>query len=839
MRRSQVKNTAGRREFWRSARCLFFLAVLSFGPLSPCLVGRRVLLPADLLMVMQPFKARAFELGFRRVSNPVLDAVQQFWPWRKYAGEQLRAGVIPLWNPYMLCGTPFVGNNQSAVFYPETWLFALLAPERAFGWAAAVYLFGSGSFMFWFLRTIGLRRRAAMVGATAWMYNGFVVGWIYLPSFRSVPGWLPLILGSVEKAAGKRGRYTAVWVGLGAMGVGMQFLAGNLHISLYLLLSVALYALWRGLADGRAGGKRWRAPVTAATMVLVGAAVAGLQLLPTAEFAARSHRRAITYADTVAHRLSWPYLFAGLMPDLFGNPVDYNHWGCFLGRKYRAYSETAWYTGALTAVLAGLALTQGRRRDVYFWAGVVALSFALALGTPLNWLLYTCVPGFRQLPGINRAIVMACFAIPVLAGYGADLLLRSAGERKGSARSVLGLWRAAGAMAAVAIVGGLWAWLAGMQYEAAGISLGSYTWLQVVRFAGLAGAGTAALVVFVRTGRRVWWGVAVVVLAVDVTYFAMHFAVSVPSRFVNPPSELVRRLVNDHREALERGQPFRLLSVGKNALDRLPPNVPMLYGLEDVQGSDSITYGRFVALLKRISDSRFGFEQPAWDRAAVRVMGVGRVLGPVDLPVGEGVRFEGGEGDCWLYAVAEAAPRAVLAGEVRAVGGSGEMLDVLARCERAGAWKVPLVSAADARAFGLGAGISRGEQAGDGHDEPVTPAHIRYPSPNMAVITLPAAEGNGHESGESGRPEGPRLLVVHDTYYPGWRAYDRYRRLPLIAADYCFRAVPLLQSERVNRVYLVFEPTSFELGGFITLAGIAVVVALFVVGAGRRRREAG
>ncbi|MCD6352331.1 MAG: hypothetical protein J7M26_09455, partial [Armatimonadetes bacterium] len=181
MKPALVKDSTSRRAAWRSLRCLLFLAALALLPLSPALFGHRVFLPADLLMVMQPFRAHAPELGFTRVSNPILDAVQQFWPWRKFAGQQLGVGTIPLWNPYMLCGTPFVANNQSAVFYPETWLFALTSAWRAapaFAWAAAFYLFASSSFMFWFLRSLGLRRRAALVGAVAWMYNGFVVGWI-------------------------------------------------------------------------------------------------------------------------------------------------------------------------------------------------------------------------------------------------------------------------------------------------------------------------------------------------------------------------------------------------------------------------------------------------------------------------------------------------------------------------------------------------------------------------------------------------------------------------------------------------------------------------------------
>jgi hypothetical protein len=655
-----VKNTGGegetdmrarrRKEVARSARCVGLLAVLAAAPLSPVLVGGRVLLPADFLMVMQPFKEHAREMGFRRVSNPMLDAVQQFWPWRAYAGGQLRRGVVPLWNPHMLSGTPFAGNNQSAVFYPETWLFAMMAPEKAFGWAAALYLWASGCFMFFFLRTVGLRRRAAMVGSVAWMYNGFVVGWMCLPSFRSVPGWLPLILGAFERAVrGEDARGRAPWVALAGLGVGMQFLAGNLHISFYVLMVCGLYAAGVAVREGRRG-RSWAWPIGAAAVAgLMGGALAAIQLAPTLEFAFRSARQGISYADVLTYRMVWAQLLTGLMPDLYGNPVDYNHWGAMIGPQYRAYTETAWYTGAFALVLAAAAVAGARRRQVYFWAGIVALGFLLALGTPLDYVLYRLVPGFRQLPGINRAIVMACFAVPVLAAYGMEMVIRE------------GRTRVLGWAAGLTLVGGLaaacWAWIHSAAAESGGVVLGPYTWMQFLRFAAIVLAGCALVTLAVRRGRAVYWALAIAVMAIDGAYFGYHFMPRVAEKYAHPPSEIVSRLQEETRKAEAAGKPFRVLSVGANFLDRMPPNVPMLFGLRDVQGSDSITYGRYARMLDALSDERYGFRQPALEKMGL--LGVRYIVSPLDLvsyrnPSLEIVR----RGPCNLYEVARPAPMA-------------------------------------------------------------------------------------------------------------------------------------------------------------------------------------
>jgi hypothetical protein len=75
---------------------LGLIALLVLILLWPVTFGGKLLLPADMLMVMQPWKAHAQEMGFQRVHTPFLDSIQQHYPWRKFAAEQMRQGIIPL-----------------------------------------------------------------------------------------------------------------------------------------------------------------------------------------------------------------------------------------------------------------------------------------------------------------------------------------------------------------------------------------------------------------------------------------------------------------------------------------------------------------------------------------------------------------------------------------------------------------------------------------------------------------------------------------------------------------------------------------------------------------------
>jgi hypothetical protein len=847
--------TKGVRQSLRSARCVLFLAAFSFLPLSPALLGQRVLLPADLLMVMQPFKAHARELGFRRVSNPILDAVQQFWPWRKYAGEQLRSGVIPLWNPYILCGTPFVANNQSAVFYPETWLFAWLKPELAFSWAAALYLFASGAFMFFFLRSLRLRRRAALLGSVAWTYNGFVVGWMCLPSFRSVPGWLPLALGAYEYACHRSAPQRWSWAALAAFALALQFLAGNLHISFYALLVFALYAVWSALRAARQGRCAAYPLAIALLVTLGGVALAAIQLLPTFEFAGRSSRRSIDYTTILGYRLPWPHVLTLLVPDLLGNPVDYNHWGCFLGQQYRAYCETSSYVGAFTLILGLFALWRSSARAVYFWAAVVVVAFALALGSPLNLLFYHFVPGFKQLQGINRAIVMASFALSVLAAFGADGLVRGAGDLGRRDRDLRTLIWCGVVVLLIGIGGTCWAWIASARYETPSVPLGVYTWLQFLRFAAVVVVCGLLAILFVRTASRICATALLLVLAADVAYFAVHFVPVVPIKYCHPPSKIIELLQREQLRADGEGLAFRILSIGDDQITgRLPPNVPMLFSLHDVQGSDSITSGRYITLLNKLCDDRFGPPQPAWDHPAMSILGVGAVVGRVNLFGQKRVDPVLTEGSCEMYMLRIPYRRAFIAERVRAVTDDAEALRLVTAREQDASHWAPVLAAAYLDRLPV--------RPIPSHD---TPTHGPPPQggwwvvgapgaftrqvlthargPNMTRLTAiqPSCAAQSSSSGASRSTRAAFLpgdfVVVHDTFYPGWRAYANGHSLHILPIDYCFRGIPVAARRPVKHIDLVYEPTSFKFGGFISMVALAAVTALFIVGAfGHLRR---
>ncbi|HUT52510.1 MAG TPA: YfhO family protein [bacterium] len=108
---------------------------------------------------------------------------------------------------------------------------------------------------------------------------------------------------------------------------------------------------------------------------------------------------------------------------------------------------------------------------------------------------------------------------------------------------------------------------------------------------------------------------------------------------------------------------------------------------------------------------------------------------------------------------------------------------------------------------------------------------------------LPEIRGDGLGEGEGVRvdryaPErveltaaaaAPRLLLLTDVYFPGWRAWVDGREERILAADYAFRGLPL--GPGVHRVSMAYQPQSFRVGLWVSVGSL-----LCLLGAGVSRR---
>ena len=348
----------------------------------------------------------------------------QFYPWRSYAFDLMRAGQLPLWNPYNGGGAPLLANYQTAVFYPPNWLHLILPHIAAMNLLAVGHIVWAAAGMWLFGAAYELPRFGRGVSTLAFALGGYLIARLGSFPTVAVAAWLPWLMLAVRRLMlrGRAGEVAPLAVVDGFAPAGRARADRILR-----LLGGGLYALWLGSGQvvffGRARLRRW---LLAGSGVALGVGLAAIQLIPTAQFLLRSDRATgLGYGWTTNFSYSLARALTLIAPNLYGTPAD----GSYLTEG--VYFEDAAYIGLLPLVAAlfgGLAWWRSRRaenrpaamRDVPFWIGLGGLAFLIGLGKngPLFPLLYRFVPTFDSFQGPVRWLLLTVFALSLLGGVG-------------------------------------------------------------------------------------------------------------------------------------------------------------------------------------------------------------------------------------------------------------------------------------------------------------------------------------------------------------------------------------------------------------------------------------
>jgi hypothetical protein len=133
------------------------------------------------------------------------DILLYFYPYRDYAAAAIRAGRIPLWNPYIFNGVPFLANPQAAVLYPLHWPLSWLPVTQQIYWSAALHtwLLGLGGYAL--ARRYQLASWPSLVTALVLAGSGFYGGLLGHINQMNGAAWLPwamaVLLGVVERTS--------------------------------------------------------------------------------------------------------------------------------------------------------------------------------------------------------------------------------------------------------------------------------------------------------------------------------------------------------------------------------------------------------------------------------------------------------------------------------------------------------------------------------------------------------------------------------------------------------------------------------------------------------------
>jgi hypothetical protein len=379
-----------------------------------------------------------------------LDVFTYFYPYKAYAAEVIRTGSLPLWNPYLFMGAPFLANIQSAVLYPLHLPLYWLTVPKMVSCSAVLHLFLGGAFTYLFARRVlGFTPWGSLVAGLTLALGGFLGAQVEHINQLNVLVWLPLLFFLFHRSYGSR---RPVYTVLTALVIGLQFLGGHTQSSYINLAALGCYSLYLPLAEAPVEKRAsWRSRKSARSIarslalfllaVSLGLALAACQLLPTYELSTLSVRSTgLPYRQAISFSLNPGTLHRSLLPNLSDS----------------VFSEYVAYVGVLPLLLAALGLLRKRSRpQVAFFEFLALLGLFLALGVynPLYYLLYRLVPGFSLFRVPARWLYLYVVGISILAGLGFEELV-SLSRPLGRPRrwpALLGLAVAAGFVCLIAL----------------------------------------------------------------------------------------------------------------------------------------------------------------------------------------------------------------------------------------------------------------------------------------------------------------------------------------------------------------------------------------------------
>jgi hypothetical protein len=821
-----------------SRRLAGILPWIAVGALVATCFARLVARPGDLLVDGEcPSIDAALQPDARSLGN---DLTRLFLPHHARIAEQVARGRLPsAWDPVGFGGRPRVGNPQAGLFYPPVWLVWLARTPSSLTWLTVAHLLWGGFGILQLARRFGTGPIGASVSALTFVGSPYILAQVFEGHYPHVwsASWYPWAFLAADRL--RRGdRLGAPWLSLV---LAFAFLTGHPQEVYYLVLVLSAWVLGDAVRRQRSGmfttSISWsrlagRFTLWGLVLVLMAGFVA-VELAPSAMAAAWGLRSTNTsMLEASRYHVGLLNILQLLSPNALGGPSEYfgyeNYWECLLS------------FGWTPVVLATLGMCVSlRRAQARAWGALLGLTLMFAAGWRLGLFaaLYELVPGMNRFRVPARALFLSSLAVAMLAGLGVDSIVRAEPWERWWVRYRRWVVVVVGAV----IVAQSVAWCRGVdgdpyahlppsiplvfraqpsrdseaiRYLRAGARLAQSPsfWLTV--------AGTSGALLWLRRRPEAVRSVALVFGVLVFTELGWHgFRVlkTAPlDRFVGP--DPVAQAIAEARPSPEtrirvRDAFYTDLRAQAAGLEKVN-----IYDFFQIQHSDDL-YGQLYNLFRytRPQWSRQSMSGPVEDfrrevrQAVLDRMGVEFLV--TDLPT---------EGDPWpviargtwrgsayiIYRNRSALPRAYVVPRA-------EILPD----ERSSVYRLRAISGREAVVMSSDPLDSVGER------QRFTAAHYDATDPDCVVISVTT--------------QAPGLLVVADTWMPGWSARIDGRPSPVWKGNRGQRVLALRQPGQ-HRVVMCFTPPGFALGLGITSATAVTWLGsvLLVLRCRRMRRRA-
>ena len=316
------------------------------------------------------------------------DLFRFFYPLREFSTSEFLRFKIPLWDPYIHCGSPHMAELQTCVFYPLSAIYLLFPYPQAFNYFITIHILLAGLFIFILMKEWGYSGYACFLSAIVFMFSGYIISVINLLASLASVVWLPLVILFYERALKKDWVKNSIITGIFMT---MMFLGGEPAILLGTIFILLL--LTPVCRPGLNLAYRLRIKfILLAMIVFLG--LASFQILPFLEFLKHTSRGMMNFNEASMWSLP-PYALL----DLF---IPYLSESDYIYKDYWARQSwlLAYYMGITTVIFAAISMkfdTTKRRRSIFY---ILALGITLSLEDIrlyiIYFITYCLVSGFQD-----------------------------------------------------------------------------------------------------------------------------------------------------------------------------------------------------------------------------------------------------------------------------------------------------------------------------------------------------------------------------------------------------------------------------------------------------------
>ena len=754
----------------------------------PYLFEHKILFPSNLLVTLYaPWKYEPTPQYPHGPPNKPLgfDDIRQFYPNRKLLSESFFKRVIPLWNPYLYSGVPFMASFDTSVWYPLSWIAACMPTVDGWNFLVIVQPVLCLYFMYLFLKSLRLDSRICAYGAFVYAFSGWmVVYWQEILVLEHSFLWLPLVLYASNRLWERDSDVLGFL--LLVMGLAISVFGGFLQMSIYVYLVVILWNAYMSV-------ERKKVNMRILTAVIFSIFIAGIQLVPSVQAFLLSPRGANDGSFVFQNGLlPFRHIVTLFAPDYWGNPATYNYFG---GNGF--YFEKMIFIGIIPLLFFVYGMIKEKQKTAVFWTVLGLATFSMCFALPTSWLPY-----YLHLPVLSssyptRIFAVSAFSFSILSCFGLKKFLHDPDQK-----IIMYI------LAIFSLILGI-SWIVALKFHTS-VSVRNLIVPTVFLVSGW------GLVLIARYSKKTIFIFTCLLTVASSLYFAQKYVYFGESRFVYPSLPVITKLS-------ELAGFDRVWGYGNAFIEK---DLPQYFHWFSTDGYGHLSSERYAQLLSTIANSGklgglvrrsdtdlyeaselepFGSANP-YRLRMMSLFGVKYVLetkkGELKDKLSTDIRFPSSEfkliweDATWrIWEYTKALPRVLFATNYIVKTKPQDIITALYDTNINLSNTVILEKNPEVLLTQL---TSSGQAT-----------ILSYDLNSVTIRTNSSAPG---------------FLLLTDNYYPGWHATVDDKPANIYRADFTLRAVPVPNG--THTVVFTYRPVAFVIGIMLTLFGILLVVSM-------------